>query len=455
MQTFNIRDFGARVCDAPQTEAIQAAIDACFLAGGGRVVIPCGVFITGGFRLRSNVELYLETGAIVRGIRDPEQYSSFLNNKIEPISKEDIDAEKSGLRPSANPISRWSNGLIKAIDAKNIAVTGEVGSYFDGCYCFDPKGEQNYRGPHGMSFWRCENVRLSGYTFIHSSNWCHIICKSKNITVENVTIHGGCDGVNIHYCDNVLIENCNINSGDDCVAGFNTHDVIIRNCKLNTPCMSVRMGGNNILVENCVSDERNFGTRRWLADEKKMRGEVTDENCNHMSHTAFSYYCDYRWGELRKPAENITIRNCRFDQEDELIRVEYDGRHRFCQNRGLRSLYVENCSFREIIYTGMIWGKDIEKITCHFKNVHIVCKTGYENVPLLAVGNFEKLVFENCTFEGYTDPTILVGTDDEDKVEIINSPITVKKVSRKEALAAHPHGVSSADFGNEANLNYY
>ena len=76
-------------------------------------------------------------------------------------------------------------------------------------------------------------------------------------------------------------------------------------------------------------------------------------------------------------------------------------------------------------------------------------------MPLLAVGNFEKLVFENCTFEGYTDPTILVGTDDEDKIEIINSPITVKKVSREEALAAHPQGVSSADFGNEANLNYY
>ena len=455
MKTFNIRDFGARVCDTPQTEAIQATIDACFLAGGGRVVIPCGVFITGGFRLRSNIELYLETGAIVRGIRDPEQYSAFLDDKIEPILQEDIDAAKSGLRPSANPISRWSNGLIKAIDAKNISVTGEPGSYFDGCYCFDPQGEQNYRGPHGMSFWRCENIRLSGYTFIHSSNWCHIICKSKNITVENVTIHGGCDGVNIHCCDNVLIENCNINSGDDCVAGFNTHDVIVRNCTLNTPCMSVRMGGNNILIENCVSDERNFGTRRWLADEKKMRGEVTDENCNHRAHTAFSYYCDYRWGELRKPAENITIRNCRFDQEDELIRVEYDGRHRFCQNRGLRSLYVENCSFADIIYTGMIWGKDIEKITCHFKNVHVVCKEGYEDVPLLAVGNFEKLVFENCTFEGYTDPTILVGTDDEDKIEIINSPSTVKKVSREEALAAHPQGVSSADFGNEANLNYY
>ena len=131
MKLFNIRDFGARVCDAPQTVAIQSAIDACFLAGGGRVVIPCGVFITGGIRLRSNVELYLETGALVKGVRDPEQYFGYMGDKIEPISQKDID-EAPNLRPSASPVSRWSNALIKAIDAKNIAVTGEKGSYFDG-----------------------------------------------------------------------------------------------------------------------------------------------------------------------------------------------------------------------------------------------------------------------------------------------------------------------------------
>ena len=67
MNVFNIKDFGARTCDALQTLPIQSAIDACFLAGGGRVVVPCGVYITGSFRLRSNVELYLETGAIIRG----------------------------------------------------------------------------------------------------------------------------------------------------------------------------------------------------------------------------------------------------------------------------------------------------------------------------------------------------------------------------------------------------
>ena len=52
MKTFNICDFGARFCDELQTEAIQKAIDACFLAEGGRVAVPCGIFLTGDIRLR-------------------------------------------------------------------------------------------------------------------------------------------------------------------------------------------------------------------------------------------------------------------------------------------------------------------------------------------------------------------------------------------------------------------
>ena len=85
MKEYRITDFGAKVCDRLQTKEIQAAIDACFLAGGGRVVIPAGIFLTGGIRLRSHVTLYLESGAILRGSRDWRDYFSYLEDKIEPI----------------------------------------------------------------------------------------------------------------------------------------------------------------------------------------------------------------------------------------------------------------------------------------------------------------------------------------------------------------------------------
>ena len=177
---------------------IQAALDACFLAGGGRVVIPCGVFVTGGIRLRSNTELYLERGAILKGSRDPEAYFAYREDKIEPVTLEEAGTDPKHGRSSI-ATSAWSNGLIRAMDAENIAVVGEKGSYFDGCNCFDPEGEQNYRGPHGMSIWRCRNIRLEGYTFINSGNGCHAIFKSKNITVRNIEVYGGHDGVDVPF----------------------------------------------------------------------------------------------------------------------------------------------------------------------------------------------------------------------------------------------------------------
>ena len=444
MKIFNIRDYGAKTCDRLQTKPIQEAIDDCFLAGGGRVVIPCGVFVTGGIRLRSNVELYLEAGAILRGVRKREEYFGYREDKIEPVTMEENE------RWSANPTSAWSNGLIRMLDAENVSVIGEKGSYIDGCNCYDPDGEQNYRGPHGMSIWRCKNIHLEGYTFINSSNWCHAICKTENITVRNIQVYGGFDGVNIHCCEHVLIEDCVFNIGDDCVAGIDTNDVVVRNCVLNTACMPVRIGGTNILVENCVSDERNFGSRRWMTDEEKFLGELTSERDRHESHTAFSFYCDHRWGELKHaPGSNIVIRNCRFEQEHELIRVEFDTRHRFCCNRGLRDIRIENCTVRDLIHTGMVWGKTDERLAiCHFKNVTIACRPGYEYVPMLVAGNFDRMVFENCTIEGYRNPTILVGTDDAHRIEVINStPITVKRVTPEECIEAHPGGIHSGDQG--------
>ena len=85
MNTYIITDFGARVCDKLQTDAIQKTIDTCFLKGGGRVVIPAGIFRTGGLRLRSNVELYLQTGAILEGSLNPEDYTGYLQDELEPI----------------------------------------------------------------------------------------------------------------------------------------------------------------------------------------------------------------------------------------------------------------------------------------------------------------------------------------------------------------------------------
>ncbi len=443
MKTFNICDYGAKFCDVPQTEKIQRAIDDCFLSGGGRVVIPCGIFITGGLRLRSNIELYLETGAYLKGSQNPKDYFAWTQDAIEPVVMEEIvqgDPKKSR---SSVATSSWCNGLIRILDAKNVSIVGEKGSYLDGANVFDPEGEENYRGPHGISVWRSQNIRFSGYTFVNSGNWCHAIFQTQDINIHDITVFGGHDGIDIRTCDRVLIENCKLNTGDDGIAGFDNHDVVVRNCLINTACQAIRIGGNNILFENCRANDKVFGFRKHLSDEEKKMSVITNEKCRHDMLCPICYYCDQR-ATLRKPAENITIRNCHFPQAMELIRLEFDGLHRWCCNRSLRQIKIENCSVGDIIRPGMLWGDEKEKVICHFKDMVISCKEGCENEPLFVAGNYEKIIFENCKVEGYKEPTILVATEGE--VEIINStPIKVQKATQEECLEAHPWGVYSAD----------
>ena len=101
----------------------------------------------------------------------------------------------------------------------------------------------------------------------------------------------------------------------------------------------------------------------------------------------------------------------------------------------------------------MVWGDQNEKITCHFKNVRITCEKGCESRPLFVAGNFDKIIFEDCVIEGYTEPTILVGTEGE--VEIIRStPITVQNATFEEWLDAHPHGIFSEDLARGRSFDY-
>ena len=446
MKIINVRDYGAKTCDELQTEAIQKAIDDCFLAGGGRVVIPCGIFLTGGLRIRSGVELYLETGAILKGSRDPEDYFAYREDKLEPVTIEALgDTPKT--RRSAVSTSRWSNALIRALDAHDFAIIGEKGSYIDGDNAYDPEGEHNYRGPHGIGIWRSKNFRLEGYTFLNSGNWCHALFQSQNITIRDVTIHGGEDGIDIRTCDDVLIEGCDINTGDDAVAGFDNHNVTVRNCKLNSACMPLRIGGNNFLVEDCISDQRNFGPRGALPLEEKIKGSLSDPNGRHECRAVFSYYCDFR-ADLRKTPEKIVIRNCRFEQTRETMRLEFTGLNRWCRQRALKEITFENCYMGDLYYTGMLWGDAEDKVICRFKNVTFACREGMGHVPLLVVGNCEELSFEDCTFQGYDKPILLVGTDDIENIKVVRSgEMELKAATFEECVEAHPGGVAFADQG--------
>lgn len=413
--SYVITDFGARVCDAPQTEKIQAAIDACFLAGGGKVIIPKGVFLSGGIRLRSNITLCLEAGAILKASRNHLDYSAHLDDKIEPIDFSKYE----GMNYCVDPTSKWSNGFIKVIDAENVSIIGVPGSFIDGNDCYDPEGEENYRGPHGITMYNVKNIHLDGYTIMNTGNWAHSILRSQNVTVKNITVLGGHDGFDLFDCDNVLMEDCEYHVGDDAIAGYGNKDVHLRNCIFNTSCSCLRFGGTDVLVENCIGrGPGDFGFRLSLTSEQKAISAPTDENTRHNTITTFQYYCDFRLGDLRYAPGNIVFKNCRFDNADAIILHPFDGKHIWCSVRGLDSLSYVDCEILGLSKNGILHADEKHPLDLRFKNVKITSREPGAEFPIFDAKRCKYIEFDNVTVEGFADPKVV--TDRADVIKIIN-----------------------------------
>lgn len=404
--TYNVTDFGVVSCDSMQTEAIQSVLDACFLNGGGTVKIPAGIYRTGGLRLRSNTCLYLESGAIIKASTDPLDYFGFKKDKIEPI--EEYDTEP---RRSVYPYSRWNNAVIRIINAENVSVFGEKGSYIDGSNCYDPEGEEGYRGPHGINVQNSKNVYLDGYTVTDSANWAHAIFNTTNIVAKNLTILGGHDGFDVRTCDNILVENCEFYTGDDCIAGFDNNDVIIRDCILNCSCSALRFGGNNVLVENCKGfAPGRYGHRYTLTKEEQKLSLPTNAHCRHNTYNVFLYYCDYR-ATIRKAPGNIIIRNCEFVNPDSLFSLSFSENHVWCCNRSLSSIKFENCKVSGMVRPIYASGDENEPLSLTLENVTVSPRSGSEAISFIDAKNCAVIDLNNVTLNGFDKPQIHVCDD--------------------------------------------
>lgn len=422
---FNIRDFGARTNDCLQTRMIQDTIDACFQSGGGIVEIPAGVFTVGSLRLRSGVSLLLRSGAILRGSLNPEDYFSYQNDVVEPL---DVSGGK-GIVGSVFPFSRWNNAIIRVINAVNISIIGETGSYIDGRNCFDPMGEEKFRGPHCIDIQNSENIHLVGYTIIDSANWAHAIFRSRNIDVSNIHVFGGHDGFDIRSCDNVHLKNCEFHTGDDSIAGFDNQDCIFENCILDSSCSAFRFGGNNILIENCSAKAPSSYSHRWtLSDEKKIRRADTGDAQRHNMLNFFLYYCDFR-ADIRKAPGSIIVRNCNIEGADHLFQICFDGEHRWCSNRSLNSIQFENCEVKDVKYPILVYGDEKEPITFSMNHVSLSYSKEVNENPVADMYNFKKMSFKNVYASRNSNPKVICRN--EGIVEIEDSNIEAEFCSEK------------------------
>jgi polygalacturonase len=229
-RVLDIRAFGAVADGATMnTVAIDQAIAACAAAGGGTVLIPAGLWLTGPIHLRSNVNLHAAKGATVRFSTRFEDYLPVVQTRWEGIE-----------------VYNYSP-LIYANGADNIAITGS--GTFDGqgeawfnmriwqkvdrekLWNSEADGipvekriygsEEGALRPAMVQPYNCTNVLIEGPTFTRSPFWVIHPVYCDRLIIRNVTVdsHGvNNDAVDLDSCTNSLVEHCNFSVGDDAVA---------------------------------------------------------------------------------------------------------------------------------------------------------------------------------------------------------------------------------------------
>ena len=345
MNRYVITDYGVIPnTDALQTEAIQRVLDLC-REGGGTVVIPKGYFCAAALRMWSDTTLYLEAGAQLLGSEECTDYEVFpvpegveLRTDMELITQYYLD----------KPWPEYRRAMISAYGEKNIAIIGEgEDSVIDGRDCFDPDGEEGFRGPHGVFFTNCENVVMKNYTIQRNGNFMHQLDNYQNILMENVTCLAGHDGIHLHHCTHTLIRDCRFITGDDCVAGINIKDLTVKNCEINTSCQAFRIGGHDILVEDChIWGPGYYPHRKTVV---KGRGvELPRTEGRHNIHALVYHFASTNFpSEI--PYGNYVFRNCLVETVDRLMLYTADG-------GPLESgAYLSDMTFENVTFKGMLW----------------------------------------------------------------------------------------------------
>ncbi|MEO8404107.1 MAG: glycosyl hydrolase family 28 protein [Chitinophagaceae bacterium] len=218
-QTFLVNDFGAtNKGESLATTAIQKAIDACAIKGGGIVSFKPGTYLTGSIFLKSNVHLKIDKEVIIIGSQDFADYP-------------EIDTRIAGIE------MKWPAALINILDQKNVKISGDGKINARGKFCWDkywalrreyePKGlrwASDYDAKRVRSFLvqSSSDVTLEGLTFANSGFWTVQLLYSDHVTVNKVTIrnnedgHGpSTDGIDIDSSTWILVENCDIDCNDD------------------------------------------------------------------------------------------------------------------------------------------------------------------------------------------------------------------------------------------------
>jgi DNA sulfur modification protein DndE len=318
--TFNVLNYGAIGNGSlKNTEAFAKAINACSANGGGVVLVPAGLWLTGPIELKSNVNFHLQRGALVQFSSDFNDYPMILSyyegqkawrcqSPISAVSQNNIAITGQGVFDGAGDSWRFvkkakltgaqwqsliaSGGVLNS--EKNTWYPSEgsrIGNDMYSANKLPPVDDKkaydaikDYLRPMMVSLIECKSVLIDGPTIQNSPCWTiHLLlCEQlfvKNVNVRNPWYAQNSDGIDIESCNTGEVENCTFDVGDDAICiksgrdaegrkrGKPTENFVIKNCIVyhghgGFVIGSEMSGGvRNLYVENCSFIGTDIGLR--------------------------------------------------------------------------------------------------------------------------------------------------------------------------------------------------
>lgn len=319
------------------TPALQKAIDHAHADGGGRVVIPAGVFRSGSLFLKAGVELHLEEDAVLLGSNDIEDYpkrETRIEGRFQP----------------------WRMALINAQNLEKVRITGSGkidgnGILFWAAFWQRRKEDPDCTNleverPRLLFIDRCTDVRVQGLTFRDSGFWNLHLYRCRDVLIEGLDIGAPTTGEGpirapstdgIDSSQNVTVRGCRFSVDDDCIALKGTkgplalqdessppvENILIEHCEFVSghgviTCGSEATTIRNIILRDCVVKGRNNLLRLKLRpDTPQLYENILIENItlDHSDGRIFNVRPWLQFFELKghppQPSvvKNVTLRN--------------------------------------------------------------------------------------------------------------------------------------------------
>ena len=264
---YHILSYGAK-CDTTvlSTVALQQAIDDCSKAGGGRVVVPAGIYKIGTIVLKSNVHLYLEQGATLYGSTDLRDY---LPMKSDYVS----------LRTQTTTIQ-----LIYADKVKNVVIDG-YGTIDGRGRAFEKRSwnDEGITRPHLLRFIQSEDIMVKDITLRNSGCWMQHYLACDRLEIDGIKVFNrnnyNNDALDLDGCHDVVVRGMIADSDDDGITLKSTSPRLCKNirisdCVVSSHCNAVKLGTEtnggfqNISISGIVvkpsDDQREKFFGQWI-----------------------------------------------------------------------------------------------------------------------------------------------------------------------------------------------